>query len=40
MEIPSPCYWPKANYHTLISTSTPEGNSNFIRASMVLEDEE
>ena len=30
----------EANYHTLISTSTPEGNSNFMSASMVLEDEE
>lgn len=28
------------HYHTLISTSTPEGSSNFIRASTVLEDEE
>lgn len=28
------------NYHTLISTSTPEGSSNFIRASTVLEEEE
>jgi hypothetical protein len=28
------------NYHTLISTSTPLGNSNFIRASTVLEEEE
>ncbi len=27
-------------YHTLISTSTPEGSSNFIRASTVLEEEE
>ena len=26
-------------YHTLISTSTPEGNSNFIKASIVLEEE-
>jgi hypothetical protein len=26
--------------YTLISTSTPLGNSNFIRASIVLEDEE
>ncbi len=26
-------------YHTLISTSTPLGNSNFISASMVLEEE-
>ena len=31
---------PKANYHTLISTSTPDGNSNFMSASMVFEDEE
>jgi hypothetical protein len=30
----------KCNYHTLISTSTPEGSSNFIRASTVLEEEE
>lgn len=29
-----------ARYHTLISTSTPEGSSNFIRASTVLEEEE
>ena len=29
-----------ARYHTLISTSTPLGNSNFIRASTVLEEEE
>lgn len=28
------------SYHTLISTSTPEGSSNFIRASTVLEEEE
>ena len=28
------------DYHTLISTSTPEGSSNFIRASTVLEEEE
>ena len=27
-------------YHTLISTSTPEGSSNFIRASTVLDEEE
>ena len=27
-------------HHTLISTSTPEGSSNFIRASTVLEEEE
>jgi hypothetical protein len=26
-------------YHTLISTSTPLGSSNFIRASMVFEEE-
>ena len=26
-------------YHTLISTSTPLGNSNFIRASIVFEEE-
>ena len=30
----------KCNYHTLISTSTPEGSSSFIRASTVLEEEE
>ncbi len=29
-----------ARYHTLISTSTPLGSSNFIRASTVLEEEE
>lgn len=29
-----------ANDHTLISTSTPEGSSNFISASTVLEEEE
>ena len=27
-------------YHTLISTSTPEGSSNFINASTVLEEDE
>lgn len=27
-------------YHTLISTSTPLGNSSFINASIVFEDEE
>lgn len=32
---PSSCF-----YHTLISTSTPEGSSNFISASTVLEEEE
>lgn len=26
-------------YHTLISTSTPLGSSNFIRASMVFDEE-
>jgi len=30
----------KCKDHTLISTSTPEGSSNFIRASTVLEEEE
>lgn len=30
----------RKNYHTLISTSTPEGNSNFINASTVLEEDE
>jgi hypothetical protein len=30
----------KVYYHTFISTSTPEGSSNFIRASTVLEEEE
>lgn len=33
---------PSANlfiYQTLISTSTPLGNSNFIKASMVLDEE-
>lgn len=36
------CFYscPRHIYHTLISTSTPEGSSNFIRASTVLEDEE
>jgi hypothetical protein len=27
------------NHYTLISTSTPLGNSNFIKASIVLEEE-
>ena len=30
-------YSDKPIYQTLISTSTPEGNSNFIKASTVLE---
>ncbi len=34
------CIIAKCSDHTLISTSTPEGSSNFIKASTVLEEEE